>query len=650
MKLSLKAKFAAAFGALLLLTMALGGLAIVKMSDINDASTVIAENWLPSVDVVNRINTSTSDLRILQYRHVASLEEAEMRAVEAEVDSLLASLDQQRATYEALISSPEERAIYDQFSDKFKQYLSAHERMLALSRQNLNEQAVAALNEARAVYDDFSSDMLDLVNLNKAGGEAASATASADYESARTIVLSMIAFALLLGVAIAVLVSRSILKQLGGEPDYTVSIIREIAVGNLAVEVNTAKGDTTSLLANAKAMIANLKAAAGVADQIAAGDLSAQPKPLSDKDTLGISLKQMVENLRQSASVADKIAAGDLTVEPKPLSDKDTLGIALQSMVQRLRGIISDALSAAHHVSSGSRQLSASSEELSQGATEQASSTEEASSSMEEMASNIKQNADNANQTETIARQSAKDAEASGEAVGKAVKAMETIAEKILIVQEIARQTDLLALNAAVEAARAGEHGRGFAVVASEVRKLAERSQAAAQQISGLSGDTVKAAQQAGDMLTKLVPDIQKTAELVSEISNASREQNAGAAQINLAIQQLDKVTQQNTSAAEEMASTSEELASQAEQLQHAIAYFRLDQAHSEASASRKPVAAMKKTGHAVNDMHEAIRAAAPSMSGSKQSAKSSGGGFDLDMDENGDDLDNRFVRNGRVA
>ena len=650
MKLSLKAKFAAAFGSLLLLTMALGGLAIVKMSDINDASTVIAENWLPSVDVVNRINTSTSDLRILQYLHVASLDEAEMRAVEGEVETLLTSLNQQRATYEALISSPEERAIYDQFSDKFKQYLSAHERMLALSRQNLNELAVAALNEARDLYNDFSTDMLDLVNMNKAGGEAASATASADYESARTIVLSMIAFALLLGVAIAVLVSRSILKQLGGEPDYTVSIIREIAIGNLSVEVATAKGDTTSLLANAKAMIANLKGAAGVADQIAAGDLSAQPKPLSDKDTLGISLKQMVENLRQSASVADKIAAGDLTVEPKPLSDKDTLGIALQSMVQRLRGIISDALSAAHHVSSGSRQLSASSEELSQGATEQASSTEEASSSMEEMASNIKQNADNANQTETIARQSAKDAEASGEAVGKAVKAMETIAEKILIVQEIARQTDLLALNAAVEAARAGEHGRGFAVVASEVRKLAERSQAAAQQISGLSGDTVKAAQQAGDMLTRLVPDIQKTAELVSEISNASREQNAGSAQINTAIQQLDKVTQQNTSAAEEMASTSEELASQAEQLQHAIAYFRLDQTHSEGSASRKPAAGMKKTGHAVNDMHEAIRAAAPSMSGSKQSAKSSGGGFDLDMDENGDDLDNRFVRNGRVA
>ncbi len=165
---------------------------------------------------------------------------------------------------------------------------------------------------------------------------------------------------------------------------------------------------------------------------------------------------------------------------------------------------------------------------------------------MEEMAANIKQNADNAAQTEKIARQSSRDAEASGQAVNKAVGAMRTIAEKISIVQEIARQTDLLALNAAVEAARAGEHGKGFAVVASEVRKLAERSQAAAAEISTLSGETVQVATEAGEMLNRLVPDIQKTAELVSEISAACREQDIGASQINDAIQQLDKVTQQN--------------------------------------------------------------------------------------------------------
>ncbi len=182
------------------------------------------------------------------------------------------------------------------------------------------------------------------------------------------------------------------------------------------------------------------------------------------------------------------------------------------------------------------------------------------------MTANIKQNADNAAQTEKIARQSAKDAEASGEAVARAVDAMRTIAEKIGIVQEIARQTDLLALNAAVEAARAGEHGKGFAVVASEVRKLAERSQSAAAEISAMSGGTVKAAQEAGDMLGRLVPDIRKTAELVSEISAACREQDIGASQINEAIQQLDKVTQQNAGASEEMSATSEELASQAEE------------------------------------------------------------------------------------
>ena len=653
MRLSLKAKFAAAFGSLLILMMALGGLAIVKMSDINDASTVIAENWLPSVDAVNRINTDTSDLRILEYRHVATLDPAGMRAVESELTELLSRLEEHRAAYEALISSSEERALYGQFAAKFSQYMTQHERMLAQSRQNLNDRAVATLEETRKLFDDFSADMLNLVNMNKAGGKAASDFASVDYDNARMIVLGMIAFALLVGVGVAVIVSRSILKQLGGEPDYTVSIIREIAVGNLSVEVATAKGDTTSLLANAKNMIANLKNAAGVADQIAAGDLSVEPKPLSDKDTLGLSLEQMVKNLRQSAAVADQIAAGDLTVEPKPLSDKDTLGLALQSMVQRLRGIIADALSAAHNVSSGSQQLSASSEELSQGATEQASSTEEASSSMEEMASNIKQNADNAQQTETIARQSARDAQASGEAVGKAVKAMETIAEKILIVQEIARQTDLLALNAAVEAARAGEHGRGFAVVASEVRKLAERSQAAAQQISGLSGDTVKAAQEAGHMLTRLVPDIQRTAELVAEISNASREQNAGAAQINTAIQQLDKVTQQNTSAAEEMASTSEELASQADQLQQAISYFRIERAGagaiSESLAPRKPTVRQKAPGFGVADLQDTVRAAMPSMAG-KRPMKAKGGGFDLDLNDGGDELDSRFTRNGHAA
>ena len=343
--------------------------------------------------------------------------------------------------------------------------------------------------------------------------------------------------------------------------------------------------------------------------------------------------------LLRATTAVRTVAEGDLTSTAE-ITQNDEIGELLghvNAMVERLRGVVGDALAASDNVSSGSQELSSSSEQLSQGATEQASSAEEASASMEEMASNIKQNADNAAQTEKIARQSAKDAETSGEAVGRAVGAMRTIAEKISIVQEIARQTDLLALNAAVEAARAGEHGKGFAVVASEVRKLAERSQAAAAEISALSGETVQVATEAGDMLNRLVPDIRKTAELVAEISAACREQDIGASQINEAIQQLDKVTQQNAGASEEMSATSEELAAQAEELQASIAFFRVDNAQArQAKAQARPAPARQAPRPA-----SPARPAAPARTPAGQSIaaqQARAKGFALDMSMGGPD------------
>jgi len=289
--------------------------------------------------------------------------------------------------------------------------------------------------------------------------------------------------------------------------------------------------------------------------------------------------RSITRPLEVAMGIANRLADGDLTIKVEA-SSKDETGMLIEAMarmVSKLKEIVSEVQSAADNVAAGSQEMSATAQQMSQGATEQAASAEEISSSMEQMASNIRQNTDNAMQTEKIAVKSSVDAKDGGKAVTETVAAMKQIATKISIIEEIARQTNLLALNAAIEAARAGEHGKGFAVVASEVRKLAERSQTAAGEISQLSTTSVAIAEQAGNMLNKMLPDIQKTAELVQEISASSKEQDTGAEQINKAIQQLDQVIQQNAGAAEEMASTTEELSSQAEQLKATIAFFTLE-------------------------------------------------------------------------
>lgn len=293
-------------------------------------------------------------------------------------------------------------------------------------------------------------------------------------------------------------------------------------------------------------------------------------------DKINQALDTTINVMNDITQMAKSLAEGDLTVKAEKRSDKDELLAALDTMINGISHVVQDTMVAADNVASGSQEMSATSEQMSQGATEQAAAAEEASSSMEEMAANIRQNADNAMQTEKIALKSSDDAKNGGAAVSETVEAMKEIAEKISIIEEIARQTNLLALNAAIEAARAGEHGKGFAVVASEVRKLAERSQCAAAEISDLSSSSVEVAEKAGEMLNQMVPDIQRTSELVQEIAASCKEQDTGADQVNKAIQQLDQVIQQNASASEEMASTSEELSSQAEQMQDTISFFQI--------------------------------------------------------------------------
>lgn len=309
--------------------------------------------------------------------------------------------------------------------------------------------------------------------------------------------------------------------------------------------------------------------------------------------TLGLVLTRgITKPIFKGVAFAKRMSQGDFT-EQLDIYQNDEIGVlasALNDMVLKLRDTVSDVQTASNTVASGSQQLSSSSQAMSEGASEQASSIEEVSSSMEEMEANINQNTDNAVQTEKISQQAASNAEKGGDAVNQTLQAMKDIAEKISIIEDIARQTNLLALNAAIEAARAGEHGKGFAVVAAEVRKLAERSGIAAAEISDLSTSSVEIAENAGKMLEKIVPDIQKTAELIQEIAAASNEQNSGASQINKAIQQLDRVIQQNASASEEMASTSEELSSQALQLQESTSFFNIGNDNQVRSQTEKSV------------------------------------------------------------
>jgi len=360
---------------------------------------------------------------------------------------------------------------------------------------------------------------------------------------------------------------------------------------------------------------------------------------------LGVGISRWIGmSLHQITEAARRIAQGDLImdVEIPYQNEIGQLAMTLRETVHRLQGVITTIKVAAENVSSGSQQMSNSAAQMSNGATAQAAATEEASASMEEMAANIRQNADNALQTEQIAVKAAEDARNSGQAVTEAVSAMKDIASKVLIIEDIARQTRMLSLNATIEAARAQEHGRGFAVVAAEVRALAERSQNAAQEISQIATSSVSTAERAGEMLRQLVPDIQKTAELVQEISAASQEQHTGTDQINRAIQQLDQVTQQNSATSEELAATAEELTSQAEQLRNIIAFFKT----AETAEQAEPIILLSTPASSSISGRQRQKSRPSSLDASGGKGTPASRAFALDDSEKrGDDLDDEFER-----
>jgi methyl-accepting chemotaxis protein len=665
-------KIGGGFGVLILIACTLGGLAVFNMKNVEGDSIRLAQEYVPEVGMANNLERS-SLLTMYAWRGYAFTEETsfldEGRKQLAAVQEALGVAEKHAQTFPALVKLKEqvvtaknEVASYAALSDHTVEVvdaMNADRKMLDqgaalymkncadfLETQNVTmkrEFTEGALPEKLAERLDKISMVNDLIDLgNDTRIKVWRAQAERDPKIIEAALVNFPKMEELLEKLKSITRQEVNLKQIAGTREAAMQYKNAMTSLNehwkelSELDTKRTKTGQNVLKAAQDTAKAGLEGTQNIADT-AVQNLSKASTVMIGGLSVGVLLgiitavfltKAITVPVQKGVEFARKLSQGDLTAEVD-VNQKDELGIlaqALRDMVQRLREVVTEVQSASDNVASGSEELSASAEQLSQGATEQAASVEEVSSSMEEMGSNIRQNADNATQTEKIALKAAQDAEAGGKAVVQAVGAMKNIAEKISIVEEIARQTNLLALNAAIEAARAGEHGKGFAVVAAEVRKLAERSGTAAAEISELSSSTVSVADQAGQMLTKLVPDIQRTAELVQEISAASNEQNAGAEQINKALQQLDQVIQQNASASEEMASTSEELSSQAEQLQSTISFFHLGAAAARVS-------------------RQAARRSAPQAGGKSKALASKGAASGLALDMGRDDEDDEFER-----
>ncbi|MEF8758351.1 MAG: methyl-accepting chemotaxis protein [Candidatus Accumulibacter sp. UW25] len=391
--------------------------------------------------------------------------------------------------------------------------------------------------------------------------------------------------------------------------NVTAAYVDRISRGDIPPKITDAyRGDYNIIKNNLNACVEAVNALVADATMLSAAAVAGKLETRADparhqgdfrKIVAGVNetLDNVVEPINEVRRIMGAMAGGDLTqtISTTYRGDFDELKNAINQTVGKLVETIGEVRTAADNLSNASGQISATAQSLSQSSSEQAASVEETTSSMEQMSASIMQNTENAKVTDGMASGAARQAVEGGDAVGRTVEAMKSIAEKIGIIDDIAYQTNLLALNAAIEAARAGEHGKGFAVVAAEVRKLAERSQVAAQEIGNVAKDSVKLAERAGVLLTEMVPSIKKTSELVQDITAASREQSSGVGQINGAMGQLNQATQQNASASEELAATAEEMGSQAAQLQELMTFFELADSGrltaKKVAAARRPAA-----------------------------------------------------------
>lgn len=644
-------KLGIGFGALLLLLSVIAVMGLARLSDMNDGMGDLSTNKFPKVVAVAEMNDLSNDIRAwIRNILLSSDKEAMKRNIDkitenrTKVDAILKQLDES-------IKSDDGRKKLKLVLDSQALYDASMDRVIELASADKRDEGYQLLRtEVRALQDNFfnAADALKAYQIQQANDSATQA--DADYASARTMMIVLSVIAAIIGVVMAIFITKSItgpvsevlkvaesiakgdmsvkitvdseeetgqlkaamagmLETIKAMQSQLTGLIESAKDGKLSAKADAEKfqGDWKAILSGVNEMLAVINAAVvtdGVSAlvKVADGDYSTRitTQYKGDYDVLKRAVNDMAANVQgaigEAGEVLGKMAEGDLRARIKSDFKGDLIAIktATNSMAEKLQEVITEAQSTALQITAASEQVSSTAQSLSNGATEQASNLEETASAIEQMTSSINLNAENAKRTDEMASNASGMAEQGGDAVDKTVAAMQEIASKISIIEDIAYQTNLLALNAAIEAARAGEHGKGFAVVAVEVRKLAERSQVAAQEIGKITTDSVTVSERAGELIKEIIPNIRKTAELVQEIAAASAEQNTGIVQINGSMTQLDSVTQQNAAGSEELSSASEEMTAQAEGLSNMMSFFIVSD--SEAGTTSKKGASKEKS------------------------------------------------------
>jgi methyl-accepting chemotaxis protein len=545
-------RLALGFGAVVMLLLAISITSVLRLAAVHQTSTTILDDIYPQSSLCDEIVKGVLDASGGVRSVLLASSEAEMTQAWQKTSTLRARNGERMKKLESLLSTEKARELFKVAADHRTAADPKYDRIAELARSDkpkaidylktdfapTNDAYMAALEDLATYLDQ------EMAAANKQGGEV--------YASTSTLVVSLAIVSVLLAVVVGFTITRNLQKVLGGEPAYAADVMRKVSEGDFTVDVVTRANDGTSLLFAIRQMVSSA----------------------------GNSINDVVR-------VMGAMAQGDLTQTiTKPYQGSfGEMKDYVNETVAKLSQVVTEVNGSAEALAGASEEVSSTAQSLSQAASEQAAGVEETSASMEQMTASISQNTENAKITDGMATKAATEATEGGEAVRATVIAMKQIAQKIGIIDDIAYQTNLLALNAAIEAARAGEHGKGFAVVAAEVRKLAERSQVAAQEIGTVASSSVELAEKAGRLLDTIVPNIRKTSDLVQEITAASEEQSSGVGQINSAVTQLSQTTQQNASSSEELAATAEEMSGQAEQLQQAMSFFKLSGAEGTAHA-----------------------------------------------------------------